>query len=78
MNISTTPTASQNVTARLLNKAQLAGAMSLSVRSLENLIKSGDLPAGVRVGRFLFWEESVIAKWHEMTFAVQRGFERLD
>jgi hypothetical protein len=39
------------------------------------MVKCGDLPAGVRVGRLLYWDERVLAAWHEKAFAGHREYE---
>lgn len=53
----------------LLTKSELAQALRMSVRSLEGLVKSGQLPEGKRRGRHLFWHASVASKWHNDVFA---------
>lgn len=58
-----------------LTKETLAQSLGVSVRGVENMLKKGQLPPGARVGRFLFWEENVIAKWREQAFSVQRGWQ---
>ena len=55
----------------VLTKAELAQALRMSARSLEGLLKSGQLPAGVRRGRLLYWHSSVVKKWHDQNFADQ-------
>lgn len=58
----------------MLDKKELASALRMSVRSLEGHLKSGDLPPGVRRGRFLFWDVSVVRKWYDEAFAAQRAW----
>ncbi|GAB3766235.1 hypothetical protein GCM10028796_25140 [Ramlibacter monticola] len=71
---------SQNVTTpnatvpHLLTKAELADALRMSVRSVEGLLKSDKLPAGVRRGRLLYWHSSVVEKWLDEAFAAQRSW----
>lgn len=55
----------------ILTKAELAQALRMSPRSLEGLLKSGQLPPGERRGRFLYWHASVAKKWNERKFAAQ-------
>jgi predicted DNA-binding transcriptional regulator AlpA len=59
---------------RVLTKPELAGALNMSVCSVEGLLKAGELPAGVRRGRFLFWDATVVRKWHDDVFAAQRAW----
>ena len=61
--------------ARGLTKEALATSLGVSVRTVENMVKKKMLPPGERVGRFLQWEETVLAKWQERMFAVQRGWQ---
>ncbi|MFC5496305.1 helix-turn-helix transcriptional regulator [Caenimonas terrae] len=72
--ISHTASLSEPTPSRVLTKPELAGALHMSVRSLEGLLKAGDLPAGVRRGRFLFWDANVVCKWHDELFAAQRAW----
>lgn len=53
----------------LLTKEELAQALRMSVRSLEGLVNSGQLPEGIRRGRRLYWHSSVANKWHSEIFA---------
>lgn len=55
----------------LLDKQQVARALSISIRTIDNLVKSGDFPPGVRMGRFLYWSQRVIAAWRRNQFASQ-------
>lgn len=72
--ISHTASLSEPTLPRVLTKPELAGALNMSVRSLEGLLKAGDIPAGVRRGRFLFWDATVARKWHDEVFAAQRAW----
>lgn len=72
--ISPTASLSEPTLPAVLTKPELAGALNMSVRSLEGLLKAGNLPPGVRRGRFLFWEATVVRKWHDDVFAAQRAW----
>jgi predicted DNA-binding transcriptional regulator AlpA len=72
--ISHTASLSEPTLPSVLTKPELASALSMSVRSLEGLLKAGALPAGVRRGRFLLWDLSVVRKWHDEVFAAQRAW----
>lgn len=58
----------------LLTKAELAEALRMSIRSVEGLLKSDKLPAGVRRGRLLYWHCSVVEKWFDEAFSAQRAW----
>lgn len=68
------PAAPTPVATDLLTKPELAQALRMSVRSLETLLKTGQLPAGVRRGRLLYWDASVVGKWLDEKFAAQRAW----
>jgi hypothetical protein len=72
--ISQTASLSEPTLPGALTKPELAGALHMSVRSLEGLLRAGALPAGVRRGRLLFWDVSVARKWHDDVFAAQRAW----
>lgn len=61
--------ASTPIASTLLTKSELAQTLRMSVRSLEGLVKSGQLPEGKRRGRHLYWHASVASKWHNDAFA---------
>ena len=60
--------ASMNVGPVLLTKSELAQTLRMSLRSLDGLVKSGQLPQGVRQGRHLYWHASVAEKWYSEMF----------
>lgn len=59
---------------RVLSKQQLADALGVSARTVDNLVRAGELPEGVRIGRCVYWTESVVEKWHKLRFALQEGW----
>ena len=63
------------ITAQLLNKKALSARLSLSQRTIENMIASRQFPPGVRIGKFVFWSESVVSKWNARIFGVQEGWQ---
>lgn len=66
--------AQHNTAGNLLTKKQFAEKLGISIRTIENLVQAGELPAGVRIGRYVYWSESVVAKWHGRLFAEQLGW----
>lgn len=62
------------ITASLLSKAALAARLSLSARTIENMVKAGEFPPGVRVGRYVYWTEAAVIAWHTRVFSVQLGW----
>jgi len=63
-----------SITASLLSKATLAARLSLSARTIENMVKAGQFPPGVRVGRYVYWTEAAVTAWHTRVFSVQLGW----
>lgn len=63
-----------SITASLLNKAALAARLSLSVRTIDNMVKASEFPPGVRVGRHVYWTEAAVTAWHTRIFGVQLGW----
>jgi prophage regulatory protein len=62
------------ITSSLLNKAALAARLSLSARTIENMVKAGEFPPGVRVGKYVYWTEAAVTAWHTRIFSVQLGW----
>lgn len=60
---------------QLLNKQQLAKRIGVSVRTVENLVHSGEFPGGVRIGRCVFWTERVVVTWQRQLFAAQDNWQ---
>ena len=60
--------------AALLSKSQLCERLSVSERTIENMVKSGTFPPPVRVGKFVYWSEVAVRKWQERLFAVQESW----
>lgn len=63
------------ITAQLLNKKALSVRLGLSPRTIENMVLSRQFPAGVRIGKFVFWSESAVTKWQVRIFGVQESWQ---
>lgn len=74
MTCATLDNAPVSITASLLNKAALAARLSLSARTIENMVKAGEFPPGVRVGKYVYWTEAAATAWHTRVFSVQLGW----
>jgi predicted DNA-binding transcriptional regulator AlpA len=74
MNYAPLDNTSVAITASLLNKAALAARLSLSVRTIDNMVKAREFPPGVRVGRCVYWTEAAVTAWHTRVFSVQQGW----
>lgn len=64
------------ITACLLSKQSLSARLGISTRTIENMVSEKRFPAGVRIGKFVFWTESVVDKWLKREFGVQDGWQR--
>lgn len=65
----------ENLVAALLSKAQLCGRLSVSERTVENMVKAGTFPPPVRVGKHVYWSEAAVRKWQRRLFAGQEAWE---
>ncbi len=63
------------ITATLFNKKALSVRLGVSPRTIENMVSSKQFPPGTRIGKFVFWSESAVAKWQERIFGVQEGWQ---
>ena len=68
------PTAPEAVAHVLLKKADLCRRLQMSSRTFEGMVKAGEFPSGVRIGRFKYWTESVVAKWTQRMFGLQAAW----
>lgn len=59
----------------LINKLQLCEHLSLSPRTLENMVKDGVFPPPVRMGKCVYWSEVAVHKWQRRLFASQEAWE---
>lgn len=58
-----------------LDKASLCQRLALSPRTLENMVKAGEFPPPVRVGKFVYWSEVAVRKWQRILFAAQEAWQ---
>lgn len=59
----------------LLTKMDMCARLQVSARTLENMVKDRAFPPGVRVGRFVYWTEGVVAKWVARQFGAQEAWK---
>jgi prophage regulatory protein len=60
----------------LLSKTDLCGRLGVSVRTIENMVKAGDFPPPVRVGKHVFWSEKAVHSWQTAIFCEQEAWQR--
>lgn len=63
------------ITLELLNKMQLTQRLNLSMRTLDSMVKAGEFPQGVRMGRLLYWTDEAVQAWYKRQFAAQRAWQ---
>lgn len=61
--------------ATLLCKAKLCDKLQVSERTLENMVKAGDFPPPVRVGKRVYWSEISVQNWQQKLFAAQESWK---
>ncbi|OCX75850.1 helix-turn-helix transcriptional regulator [Acidithiobacillus thiooxidans] len=60
---------------RLLTKAHLCNQFAFSPRTLENMVKTGDFPPPVRIGKHVYWSEKAVSTWQQRLFSAQENWE---
>lgn len=61
-------------TPQLIKKAELCARLSISIRTLENMVKVGQFPPPVRIGKFMYWSNTAVSAWQEKLFAEQESW----
>ena len=59
----------------LLTKAELCVLLRISQRTLEGMVAAGEFPPGVRIGRFMYWTDSVVPVWAARMFGEQQAWQ---
>ncbi|MGC8505006.1 MAG: helix-turn-helix transcriptional regulator [Acidithiobacillus sp.] len=59
---------------RLLTKADLCDQLTISPRTLENMVKAGDFPPPVRIGKHVYWSQKAVTAWQQRLFSAQESW----
>jgi predicted DNA-binding transcriptional regulator AlpA len=59
----------------LLDKATVCTRLAIAPRTLEYMVKNGQFPPGVRVGKHIYWSELAVRKWQLLMFASQEAWQ---
>lgn len=59
----------------LLNKAAVCERLAVSPRCLEMMVRDGDFPPPVRLGRHVYWSEAALTNWHTAAFSAQEHWQ---
>lgn len=65
----------QEILPALLDKASVCQRLAIAPRTLENMVKHSQFPAGVRVGKHVYWSELAVRKWQRLMFAGQEAWQ---
>jgi len=58
----------------IIDKDALLTELKVSARTLENWVRRGEFPRGVRVGRRMTWSRRALERWRERRYAFQANF----
>ncbi len=58
----------------VLDKPTVCDRLGVAPRTLENMVRDGEFPPPVRVGKRVFWSEVAVAAWHKRLFAAQEAW----
>ena len=72
--VNTQAPAAASITDSLLSKVTLCARLTVSARTIENMVKVGHFPPGVRVGKFLYWSEVCVTAWQQRIFGAQQSW----
>ena len=65
----------QEILPTLLDKASVCQRLAILQRTLENMVKAGEFPPSVRIGKHVFWSEVAVRKWQRTLFAAQEAWQ---
>ena len=59
----------------LFKKPEVCKQLSMSLRTLEGMVKSGTFPPPVRMGKHVYWSEAAIMSWKRRRFGPQEAWK---
>jgi predicted DNA-binding transcriptional regulator AlpA len=59
---------------QLLKKIELCARLSISLRTLEYMVKEGKFPPPVRIGKYMYWSDKAVFAWQEKLFSKQENW----
>ncbi|TVT75619.1 MAG: helix-turn-helix domain-containing protein [Denitromonas halophila] len=60
--------------AELLDKKSLCEHLSISPRTIENMVNAGTFPPPVRIGKYVYWSEVAVSAWQRRMFSAQEAW----
>lgn len=58
-----------------LDKKTVCERLMVSFRTLENMVRDGEFPPPVRVGKKVYWSEVAVRRWQRKLFAAQEAWQ---
>ncbi|MEI8170816.1 MAG: helix-turn-helix domain-containing protein [Rhodoferax sp.] len=58
----------------LLTKAQVCTRLCIAPRTVEYMVKAGNFPPPVRIGKQVFWSEKSVFSWQQSLFSQQEAW----
>lgn len=65
---------SSPVTPTLFKKSEVCKRLSMSLRTLEGMVKAGTFPPPVRMGKYVYWSDAAITTWMTRMFGTQEAW----
>jgi predicted DNA-binding transcriptional regulator AlpA len=59
----------------VISKDELLAELKIAARTLENWVRRGEFPRGVRIGRRMTWSRKALEQWRRRKYAFQTQFE---
>ncbi len=60
--------------ASLLSKDCVCGRLGVSPRGLENLVRAGEFPPPVRLGKRVYWSDRAVERWLRRLVGAQEAW----
>lgn len=58
----------------LFKKPEVCKRLSISLRTLEGMVKAGSFPEPVRMGKYVYWSDAAITTWTTRMFGPQEAW----
>jgi predicted DNA-binding transcriptional regulator AlpA len=75
LRMSSTPdTTTTSAIPTLLGKSAICELLSVSPRCLEMMVRDGDFPPPVQLGRHVYWTQAAVNNWYSSVFSAQENW----
>lgn len=72
--MTTNTTINTAATSTRLKKSDVCAELGIAPRTLDNLVKRNEFPAGVRIGKWSYWSSVAVDKFRERAFHLQESW----